>query len=89
MDVSEVKTWDAITFDFKVNDQVRQKGDTALLLFSIAHLLCDISQSFSLEVGDVVMTGTPAGVASLASGDQLTMTLHGQTQDFVWKTFVK
>ena len=68
---------------------MRQKGDTALLFFSIVYLFCDISQAFSLEVGDVVMTGTPAGVAALASGDQLTMTLHGQTQDFVWKTFVK
>ena len=89
VEVSEVKAWNAVTFDFQVNDQVRQKGDTALLLFSIAYLLCDISQAFSLEEGDVVMTGTPAGVAALASGDQLTMTLHGQTQDFVWKTFVK
>lgn len=89
IDVSEVKAWDAITFDFKINDQVRQKGDTALLLFPIAHLLCDISQAFRLEVGDVVMTGTPAGVGVLVSGDQLTMTLQGQTQAFEWKTFVK
>lgn len=86
---SEVKAWDAVSFDFKVNGQLRQKGDTALLLFSIAHLLCDISQAFSLEAGDVVMTGTPAGVAALASGDQLTMTLYGQTQNFEWTTFVK
>ncbi|MFC2997107.1 fumarylacetoacetate hydrolase family protein [Acinetobacter sichuanensis] len=89
VDVSEVKAWDAVTFDFKVNDQIRQKGDTALLLFNIAHLLCDISQAFSLEAGDVVMTGTPAGVSALAAGDQLTMTLNGQSQDFVWKTHVK
>ena len=89
VNTSEVKAWDAVTFDFKVNDELRQKGDTALLLFSIAQLLCDISQAFSLEAGDVVMTGTPAGVAALSSGDQLSMTLHGKTQDFEWKTFVK
>lgn len=86
---SEVKSWDAITFEFKVNDQLRQKGDTSLLIFNIGYLLADISQVFSLEPGDVVMTGTPAGVAALASGDQLTLTLNGQTQDFIWKTFVK
>lgn len=86
---SEVKDWEAVTFDFKVNDQVRQKGDTSLLLFKIGAMLADISQAFSLEAGDVVMTGTPAGVAALASGDQLTLTLNGQTQDFVWKTFVE
>ena len=89
VDVSEVKAWDAVTFDFKVNDEIRQKGDTGLLIFDIAHLLADISQVFSLEAGDVVMTGTPAGVGALASGDQLTLTLNGQTQDFTWKTFVK
>lgn len=89
VDTREIRAWDAVTFDFKVNGEVRQKGDTSLLLFNIAHLLCDISQAFSLEAGDVVMTGTPAGVGALASGDQLTMTLNGQTQDFIWQTFVK
>ena len=89
VDVSEVKAWDAIHFDFKVNDQVRQKGDTSLLIFDIGYLLADISQVFALEAGDVVMTGTPAGVSALSSGDQLTMTLQGQSQDFVWNTFVK
>ena len=84
-----MKAWDAITFEFAINDQVRQKGDTSLLIFDIGYLLADISQVFAFEPGDVVMTGTPAGVGALASGDQLTMTLNGQSQDFVWKTFVK
>ena len=35
------------------------------------------------------MTGTPAGVAALYAGDRISMTLHAQTQDFVWTTFVK
>ena len=52
-------------------------------------LLADISQVFTLDVGDVIMTGTPAGVAALVSGDQLKMTLTGKTQDYVWNTFVK
>lgn len=86
---TEIKDWEAVTFEFKVNDQVRQKGDTSLLLFKIGYMLADISQAFSLEAGDVVMTGTPAGVSALASGDQLSLTLNGQSQDFVWKTFVK
>ncbi|OTG67707.1 fumarylacetoacetate hydrolase family protein [Acinetobacter silvestris] len=89
VDLKQVKAWDQVTFDLKVNDEVRQKGDTALLIFNIGHLLAEISQVFTLEVGDVVMTGTPAGVAALAAGDQLTMTLNGQTQDFIWETFVK
>ena len=76
-------------YTLHVNDELRQKGDTSLLIFDIATLLADISQVFTLEEGDMVMTGTPAGVAALKAGDQLSMTLQGQTQEFVWKTFVQ
>ncbi|TCB56059.1 fumarylacetoacetate hydrolase family protein [Acinetobacter terrestris] len=89
VELSEVKDWKDVHYTLHVNDELRQKGDTALLIFDIATLLADISQVFTLEPGDVVMTGTPAGVAALKAGDQLTMTLHGQSQDFVWKTFVQ
>ncbi|SSR65507.1 2-keto-4-pentenoate hydratase [Acinetobacter baumannii] len=58
-------------------------------MFNIAYLLTDINQVFSLEPGDVIMTGTPAGVGPLHAGDQLKMTLKGATQDFIWETFVK
>ncbi|GAA5187043.1 fumarylacetoacetate hydrolase family protein [Acinetobacter kookii] len=88
VELSEVKDWKDVHYTLHVNDELRQKGDTSLLIFDIATLLADISQVFTLEEGDVVMTGTPAGVAALQSGDQLTMTLQGQSQDFVWKTFV-
>lgn len=40
-------------------------------MFNIAYLLVDINQVFSLEPGDVIMTGTPAGVGPLNAGDQL------------------
>lgn len=90
VDVNDVvDDWDHVHYQFEINDELRQKGDTACLIFDIGTLLTDISQVFSLEVGDVVMTGTPAGVAALHSGDQLKMTLQGKTQEYVWKTFVK
>lgn len=84
-----IADWKAVHYTLEINDELRQKGDTALLIFDIATLLADISQVFTLEAGDVVMTGTPAGVAALQSGDQLKMTLKGQNQDYVWTTFVK
>ncbi|MDN5513149.1 fumarylacetoacetate hydrolase family protein [Acinetobacter sp.] len=89
VELSEVKDWKDVHYSLHVNDELRQKGDTSLLIFDIATLLADISQVFTLEEGDVVMTGTPAGVAALKAGDQLSMTLQGQSQDFVWKTFVQ
>ncbi|WP_432210941.1 fumarylacetoacetate hydrolase family protein [Acinetobacter variabilis] len=84
-----IADWKDVHYTLEINDEPRQKGDTALLIFDIATLLADISQVFTLEAGDVVMTGTPAGVAALQSGDQLKMTLKGQNQDYVWTTFVK
>lgn len=89
VDVSEVHAWDKVNFTFHVNNELRQNGDTSYLIFDIASLLIDISQVFTLEPGDVVMTGTPAGVAALKAGDQLKMTLKGQSQDHVWTTYVK
>ncbi|MBO3660101.1 fumarylacetoacetate hydrolase family protein [Acinetobacter variabilis] len=84
-----IADWKDVHYTLEINDELRQKGDTALLIFDIATLLANISQVFTLEAGDVVMTGTPAGVAALQSGDQLKMTLKGQNQDYVWTTFVK
>ena len=89
VDVSEVKDWSSVQYTLEVNDQLRQTGNSSLMIFDIASLLVDISQFFTLEVGDVIMTGTPAGVAALHTGDDLKMTLKGQSRDFVWKTFVK
>lgn len=84
-----VTDWEDIHYQLDINDQIRQKGDTSLLIFKIGALIAEISQSFTLEPGDVIMTGTPAGVAALQSGDQLRMTLKGKQQDYVWNTFVK
>jgi 2-keto-4-pentenoate hydratase/2-oxohepta-3-ene-1,7-dioic acid hydratase in catechol pathway len=89
VDVSEIQDWKNVQYRFDVNEELRQSGDTALLIFDIATLLMEMSQVFTLEPGDVVMTGTPAGVGALHPGDQLRMTLHGKNQDFVWNTFVQ
>lgn len=76
------------TFTLTVNDEPRQQGNTADMLFGVVDLLVDISQVFTLEAGDVVMTGTPAGVAALQPGDQLKMTLHTVLGGVTWQTFV-
>lgn len=88
VEVSEIADWQQVEYRLEINNELRQHGDTALLLFSVAELLMQISQVFTLEAGDVVMTGTPAGVAALNSNDQLRMTLKGKNQDFVWNSFV-
>jgi acylpyruvate hydrolase len=61
----------------KVNDEVRQDGSTALMLRRIPTILKEITAVFTLEEGDVVLTGTPAGVSAIASGDRLCAEIEG------------
>lgn len=58
-----------------INGEMRQSGHTGLMLFPTFELIAHISEHFTLEPGDVVFTGTPAGVGALQSGDQLEMKL--------------
>jgi 2-keto-4-pentenoate hydratase/2-oxohepta-3-ene-1,7-dioic acid hydratase in catechol pathway len=53
------------------NGESAQDGNTGQMLFPVLGLLCEISQTFSLQPGDVVMTGTPKGVGQLENGDLL------------------
>lgn len=62
-------------FILKRNDQIQQQGDTADMLFPIAELISYMSRYFTLEPGDIVLTGTPKGVGPLLSRDKLTLTL--------------
>lgn len=83
----EVGDLQEIEFILTVNGDVKQRGFTKDMLFDIATLLVDINQSFSLQTGDVIMTGTPAGVAALKPKDQLVMKLITQTGEYDWNTF--
>ncbi|WP_077530535.1 fumarylacetoacetate hydrolase family protein [Vreelandella utahensis] len=63
-------------FSLHINGEARQHGDTADMLKPIPALVSYMSKHFTLEPGDVVLTGTPAGVGKLAPGDALTFTLE-------------
>ena len=60
-----------------VNGQRRQSSSTAHLIFSIEHLVEYITFVMTLEPGDIISTGTPAGIGSLAAGDSVTITVEG------------
>lgn len=67
-----------------VNEQTRQNGNSAHMLTPVLQLMSYISKFFTLEPGDVVITGTPAGVGEVHSGDKLDVfladVLHVKTQ---------
>lgn len=75
-------------FELQINGTQRQHGNTIQMLFDVVGLVAHISQSFSLCIGDVVMTGTPAGVAALHVGDQLQLGLQTQLGAVTWQTEV-
>ncbi|ERL55449.1 fumarylacetoacetate hydrolase family protein [Psychrobacter aquaticus] len=64
-----------VQYQLTINDELRQDGDSALMLFSVYELLAEISHAFSLQAGDVIMTGTPSGVGILQADDKLTLKL--------------
>ncbi|MFC4943528.1 fumarylacetoacetate hydrolase family protein [Pseudonocardia sp. GCM10023141] len=71
----EVGAVDAIDLDCTVGGEHRQKTSTANLIWGVAKLVSYISTVMTLEVGDVIATGTPSGVGPLTAGDLITLTL--------------
>jgi 2-keto-4-pentenoate hydratase/2-oxohepta-3-ene-1,7-dioic acid hydratase in catechol pathway len=63
----------AIEFTCEVNGQRRQSGNTRDMLFPVARLIHILSRTWALAPGDVVYTGTPAGVGPLQAGDRVTL----------------
>ncbi len=60
-----------------VNGELRQRGRTSQMVFNPAYLISYISQVMTLEPGDVILTGTPAGVGPLTPGDEVTVEIEG------------
>lgn len=73
----QVANPEQLTFSLNVNGLLRQQGDVRDMMMPLFELVAHISQWFTLNPGDVVLTGTPAGVAALASGDELVLELDG------------
>ena len=66
-----------ITFELTNNDKSVQMGDSSLMLWNIDELISHVSQYFTLKIGDIIFTGTPAGVAAVQPDDVLEGFLEG------------
>tara|TARA_R110001592_G_scaffold303614_1_gene575739 strand:- start:934 stop:1545 length:612 start_codon:yes stop_codon:yes gene_type:complete len=62
---------DKINFSLKKNDVVVQKGNTELMLWKIDEIIEYVSKYFTLKIGDIIFTGTPAGVGKVFAEDRL------------------
>jgi 2-keto-4-pentenoate hydratase/2-oxohepta-3-ene-1,7-dioic acid hydratase in catechol pathway len=73
----EVDPEAGLTIETRVNGEVRQHGSTRDFIFSIPALLSYITAAITLEPGDLVLTGTPAGVGPLKAGDRTDVSIGG------------
>jgi 2-keto-4-pentenoate hydratase/2-oxohepta-3-ene-1,7-dioic acid hydratase in catechol pathway len=62
----------SMLFSMKLNGETVQQGNSRDMIFSFDKIIANISQYFSLNIGDVIFTGTPAGVGECVVGDILT-----------------
>ena len=71
LDVSDVEV------RCEVNDEVRQLGRTKDMVFDVPTLVSYVSHIMTLLPGDVILTGTPAGVSRMVAGDEVTVSIEG------------
>lgn len=78
LDKNQFSSIENITFELTNNGQTVQKGCSSHMLWRIDELIAYVSQFFTLKIGDILFTGTPAGVAAVRPNDVLEGFLEGQ-----------
>lgn len=63
----------------KVNGEQKQRSDLTGLIWSVSEVISNLSEYFTLEPGDLIFTGTPAGVGKVQKGDTLVGGVDGLT----------
>ncbi|MBD0852138.1 fumarylacetoacetate hydrolase family protein [Maribacter arenosus] len=75
---SDFKDLNNLNFTLYKNEELVQKGNTGLMLWNIDELVAYVSTFFTLKKGDILFTGTPAGVGQITTNDYLSGKLEGQ-----------
>lgn len=65
-----------LQFNLWIDETIRQQGDPAYMLFSMAEIICFLDKHFGLLPGDLIFTGTPEGVGQLLPGQKLELQLQ-------------
>lgn len=69
--LSEAGNVNALSFHLDLNGKTVQEGHTQEMLFSVDRIIAYVSRFFTLKIGDLIFTGTPAGVGPVHIGDRL------------------
>ncbi|CAF2975790.1 unnamed protein product [Rotaria socialis] len=77
IDKSKINLSSSVNLWLSVNGKMRQNGHTRDMIFSVPDLVAYISKYITLEHGDLILTGTPAGVGPVKRGDQIEAGING------------
>lgn len=77
--MTEIKNKEALNFEMHKNGEVVQQGNSADMIFDFDYLVSYISNFFSINIGDLIFTGTPKGVGELVVGDEMEAFLEKQS----------
>ncbi len=69
--IEDIKDIQNLDINLTVNDEVKQAGNTKLMIFSVNYIIHYLSFIFGLRKGDIIFTGTPAGITKLNTGDKV------------------
>ena len=75
--VADVGHLDHGRVELKVNGDVRQEGDLNQMIWKVPEMISHLSEYFELAAGDVILSGTPAGVGPVVKGDAIEATIEG------------
>ena len=77
--LANIKDRNNINFSLQKNKEVVQQGNSADMLFDFDYIVSYISNFFSINIGDLIFTGTPAGVGEIVVGDEIEAFLEDQS----------
>ncbi len=66
-----------LNMELTINGEIRQKGNTGDMVFRVPQLIAYISKYITLEAGDIILTGTPAGISAIKPGDRVMGKIDG------------
>lgn len=76
--IKNFKDINQLNFELKVNDELRQQGNTKDMLFNFNQIIAYVSQFVTLKIGDYIYTGTPAGVGAVQVNDKIACFMEGE-----------
>jgi len=75
--VEQVGHLDSGRVELKVNNEIRQEGDLNQMIWKVPEMISYLSDYFELAAGDVILSGTPAGVGPIVKGDVMDLSVEG------------